>query len=164
MSNLKTKVASGAAVLALALAGTLVSKYEGYRSKPYKDPLGIVTVCVGHTGRDIVPGKVYSKAECAEFKRKDLLEAERTVDRCITAPTTVGQRASLISFTLNVGPGGKGVKDGLCTLKSGAQPTIRRKFNEGDYTGACNEYPKWNLQKLPGITTRRAEERRVCLS
>lgn len=153
-----------AAVLALALAGTIAGAYEGYRAKPYKDPVGIITVCEGHTGRDIVPGKTYTPAECAEFKRKDLLIAEATVDRCITAPLTVGQRASLIDFAFNVGPGGRGVKDGLCWLKSGAQPALRRKFNAGDYIGACNEYPKWNAQRLPGITKRRAEEQRVCLS
>lgn len=160
MGNIKLRVAA----LALVAAGAIASKFEGIRYVAYKDPVRITTVCEGHTGPDVVVGKVYTPVECAEFKRKDLLVAGATVDRCITAPLTVGQRASLIDFTYNVGPGGVGVKDGLCYLKSGKQPTIRILFNAGSYVAACREYPKWNAQKLKGIDYRRAEEMRVCLT
>lgn len=155
---------TAAVTAAVVVAGSLASKFEGIRYVAYKDPVAITTVCEGHTGPDVVRGKVYSPAECAEFKRKDLLVANTTVDRCVTAPLTVGQRASLIDFAYNVGPGGKGVKDGLCYLKSGAEPTIRRLFNAGEYARACAEYPKWNAQRLPGITKRREAERLTCLS
>lgn len=164
MANLKVKIAAGALAAALAVAGALTRRFEGDVRTVYKDPVGISTVCEGHTGSGLVLGKVYTDAECAEFKRQDLLEANATVDRCIQAPLTVGQRASLIDFALNVGPGKKGRKDGLCTLKSGQEPSIRRLFNSGQYTAACNEFPKWNLQKLRGITTRREAERQVCLT
>jgi lysozyme len=149
--------------LALALAGALASQFEGYRAKPYKDPVGIVTVCEGHTGRDIEQ-RVYSPAECAEFKRQDMLGASAVVDRCITGPLTVGQRAALIDFAYNVGPGAKGVKDGLCTLKSGKVPTIRRLFNAGEARVGCLEFRKWNAQKLRGIDRRRAAEEATCLA
>lgn len=161
MENQKSKIAAGALAIALASAG--MAAHEGRLYTPYKDPVGILTVCEGHTGRDIEMRR-YTPAECNEFKRKDLLIASATVDRCVTGPLTVGQRAALIDFAFNVGPGGKGVKDGLCSLKSGAQPTIRRLFNQGQAIKACDEFPKWNAQKLPGITKRRAEERRLCLS
>lgn len=161
----KTKALAAGVSLSLALAGALATQFEGYRAKPYIDPVGIVTVCEGHTGRDIVPGKAYTKAECAEFKRRDLLEASATVDRCITGELTPGQRAALIDFAFNVGPGGKGVKDGLCVLKSGKVPTVRRLFNTpGQQRVGCLEFRKWNLQKLPGITKRRAAEEATCLA
>jgi lysozyme len=150
--------------LAFLAASPLILMYEGVRYEPYRDPVGIVTVCEGHTGPDIVWGKQYTKAECAEFKRKDMLAANAVVDSCITAPLTPTQRGALISFALNVGHGGKGVKDGLCRLKSGAVPTITRLFNAGQPIAACNELPKWNAQKLPGITKRREAERKLCLS
>lgn len=158
------KARAVALALALLLAGGLITTSEGTLYVPYRDPLGILTVCEGHTGSDIVPGKRYTVAECAAFKRADMLEANATVDRCITAPLTAGQRAALIDFSFNLGPGRAGVKDGLCTLKSGAVPTIRRLFNAGQYTAACNELPKWNAQKLPGITKRREAERKLCLT
>lgn len=159
---LPNRAKAGVAAMALALAGAVAAKYEGMRPVAYKDPVQIVTVCEGHTGPDIVPGKRYSPAECAEFKRRDLLAAEAVVDRCVTAPLTIGQRAALIDFAFNVGPGGRGVKDGLCMLKSGKVPTMTRLFNAGRYAEACAEFPKWNAQKLPGITKRRAEEAKVC--
>jgi lysozyme len=162
--GLKTRLAASAAAAALAIAGALAAKFEGSRSVPYKDPVQILTVCEGHTGADIVPGKVYSPAECAEFKRKDLAAAEAVVDRCITGELTIGQRAALIDFAFNVGPGRKGVKDGLCTLKSGAVPTITRLFNAGKGMQACAEFPKWNAQRLPGLTKRRAAEDATCRS
>jgi lysozyme len=162
--NTKSKVVGAALLAALGLAAGMAKHFEGDYRTPYRDPVGILTVCEGHTGRDIVPGRVYSTAECAEFKRKDLLIAADTVERCITGPLTVGQRAALIDFAFNVGPGGAGVKDGLCTLKSGKTPTIRRLFNEGRAREACEQFPLWNLQKLPGLTKRRAAERKLCLS
>lgn len=164
MQSLKTKVLTSVAAAALVVAGALASKFEGMRYVAYKDPVRITTVCEGHTGADVVPGKVYSPAECAEFKRKDLLVANGVVDRCISAPLSVGQRAALIDFAYNVGPGGAGVKDGLCWLKSGKQPTIRRLFNAGLHEQGCAELTKWNAQKLPGITKRREAERTVCLT
>lgn len=160
MNSIKLRIAA----LALVAAGALASQFEGMRFKAYKDPVRITTVCEGHTGADVVVGKTYTPAECAEFKRKDLLVASATVDRCITAPLTVGQRASLIDFAYNVGPGGVGVKDGLCYLRSGNQPRIRYLFNGQRYTEACAEFPKWNAQNLPGITKRREAERKLCLS
>lgn len=161
MENLKSK--SAIAVLALALAGAGMAKFEGDIRTPYKDPVGITTVCEGHTGRDI-EARRYSAAECAELKRKDLMAASAVVDSCIKAPLTVGQRAALLDFAFNVGHGRKGVKDGLCVLKSGGTPTITRLFNAGKPVQACAEFPKWNAQRLPGITKRRAEEERLCRS
>lgn len=161
MHSLKTKIT----LLALVAAAAVVSGFEGIRYPAYKDPVKITTVCEGHTGADVIPGKVYTPAECAEFKRKDLQIALATVERCIkTDGLSVGQLTSLIDFTYNVGPGGKGVKDGICYLKSGAEPTIRKLFNAREYGRACAEFPKWNAQKLPGITKRRLEEKRLCES
>ena len=160
---IKDKLVTAAVAASLVVAGALASKFEGIRFVAYQDPVAITTVCEGHTGPDVVRGKVYTPTECAAFKRADLLEAHSTVERCITSPLTTGQRASLIDFAYNVGPGGKGVKDGLCFLKSGAQPTIRKLFNAGEYSRACAEFPKWNAQKLPGITKRREAERLVCV-
>lgn len=163
MPSVKSKVVAAVAAAALALAAGAAKHFEGLYQKPYKDPVNITTVCYGHTGADI-ENRVYTKAECEKLLEEDLKEAERTVDTCITAELTSGQRAALIDFAFNVGPGKVGVKDGLCVLKSGAIPTIQRKFNAGDYAGGCAEFDKWNRQKLRGLERRRNAEEALCLS
>jgi hypothetical protein len=49
----------------------------------------------------------------------------------------------LRSLIFNVGPGAKGVKDGIITLKSGVPSTLLRLLNQSIYAGASDEFPKW---------------------
>jgi lysozyme len=67
--NLKNRVLVGV-VSATLLTG--VTMLEGTRYTPYQDIAGIVTVCQGHTGKDIVKGKVYTPAECKALLERDL--------------------------------------------------------------------------------------------
>lgn len=58
---------------AVSIATVMVSGktgLEGREHYPYKDVVGIVTVCDGHTGNDIVWGKYYSDKECDALTRK----------------------------------------------------------------------------------------------
>jgi lysozyme len=41
----------------LAIAGTMIPDLEGVKYAPYYDVAGVLTVCYGHTGPDIKPGK-----------------------------------------------------------------------------------------------------------
>lgn len=170
MSNVKTKLALSAAVLSAVLAlgfspdaAVITKESEGRVHKVYIDPVGIRTVCDGHTQTGLVDGKRYTDAECDVFAVGDFKAAVRVVDSCITAPLNPNQKGALVDFALNVGPGGRGVKDGLCYLKSGKRSTISRLFNERQYEQACREFPKWNLQKLRGIDIRRQKEMALCL-
>lgn len=158
----KTKIAGYALTLTVALVGA----FEGIRYNTYLDPLGIPTVCEGHTGPDVKLGQKYSKQQCTEFTKQDIQTAWATIERCYPAASALPgpTQAAWTSFVLNVGPGGKGVKDGFCRLKSGGEPTLLRKLKAGDYIGACNELPKWdNPKHLPGIAKRRAVELQYCL-
>lgn len=156
--DVKTKLAG----VALAACTSLVLYFEGNRPVPYKDPVGIWTDCVGHTGPDVVPGRKNTPEQCAAKLKDDLWKAEYVVDRCY--PGISGyQRAAMTSLAFNVGPGGKGVKDGVCTLKSGKAPTMRRLYTAGDERGMCNELPKWANPPLPGLVKRRAAEQALCL-
>lgn len=161
--DLKAKVFAAG----LAAAVAFVPVYEGLRYRPYKDPVGIWTDCYGHTGKDVVPGRVNTQGQCDVKLYQDLLTANATVDRCTKVPLTDNQRSAFVSFAFNVGPGGKGVKDGYCTLKSGVQPSFLRKLNSRDYIGACNGLSEWTQaggQVLPGLVKRRAHEVKVCLT
>lgn len=156
-SSLKGRLIAASAAGALAIAGVLVTHFEGRRYVPYLDPVGILTVCEGHTGPDIIPGKRYTDAECDVLRDADLRIAQRAVDRLVKVPVNEWQKAALIDFTFNLGEGNL------------AKSTLLRKLNARDYAGACREYDKWNKARVRGVLTvlkglvlRRDAERWVC--
>lgn len=141
-----------------SLAGTTlvasVALWEGTEYKPYYDVVGVLTVCNGYTGPDIIPGKTYGKQECDRLLKKELTEHGLGVLKCTKVPLNQNQYDSLTSFTYNVGVGA------YC------KSTLLRKLNAGDYTGACRELPKWNKaggKVYAGLTKRRAAEMALCL-
>jgi len=155
--GLKRLLQTAAAGGALAIAGVLVSQFEGRAHVPYRDPVGVWTVCEGHTGPDVIQGRRYSDAECDALKAQDLAEADVAVRRQIKVPLTEWQRAALIDYTFNLGEGNL------------AASTMRRKFNARDYAGGCAELLKWIngrkggvLVPLPGLVDRRNADQWVC--
>jgi lysozyme len=157
------QIVGGSLISALLLAMALVMPWEGYRPRPYLDAVGILTVCYGHTGG--IQQREYSPEECARLLRSDLGKAWQIVERCITAPMTDYQAAALTSFAFNVGPGGRGVKDGLCWLKTGEQPRIRKFANAGQWPEACAQLQYWvsaRGKRLRGLERRRAAEQALC--
>lgn len=159
-------IASGAAA-AIFVAVTLGVIHEGVTYVAIQPVPGDPwTLCHGHT-KGVKKGDTATQPMCDEWLMQDLLEANDTVDRCITAPMTINQRAAMIDFTLNVGPGSPGVKDGLCTLRSGKQPYIRRMANEGRWQEACNGFLEWTKAggvEYRGLVIRRRATRDLCLS
>lgn len=143
------------ATVGAGAAGVLmmyVPQLEGVVLRGYKDPIGIVTACAGHT-KTAVLGRPYTPAECNNLLVADLIEHAEGVDACITAPLTVGQRAAAVSFAFNVGT------SAFC------RSTMAKKFNAGDYAGACGELPRWVYaggKQLPGLVTRRQIEKDMC--
>jgi lysozyme len=139
---------------AVAIAAVLVQWNEGIRHKPYKDGGNVLTVCYGHTGKDVIPGKRYTDQECQALLDSDLKAAMAVVETQVTVPLTEMQKAALASFVYNVGSG------------AFARSTLLKKLNAGDMAGACNEMRRWkydegNISK--GLVNRRALERELCL-
>ncbi len=147
-----------AAVAALATA--IAVPAEGLRQFAYYDPPGILTVCYGHTGPDVVKGKKYDLHECKALLTDDMLEAVEYVDRCQPGlPENV--HAAFADAAFNLGP----------KIACGPGSTAARFLAEKRYEAACNELPRWNkarvagvLVELPGLTKRRAKEKELCLS
>ena len=84
------RVAAGGLAAVLALASVLVARWEGERYAPYQDVVGVWTVCYGHTGADVIPGKKYTRAECDALLDGDLREANGYVRRCVGRDMPVG--------------------------------------------------------------------------
>lgn len=98
-TSLRNKLVAAAAGGAMAIAAILIPSLEGVEYKPYRDVAGVLTVCYGHTGPDIIPGKTYTRAECNALLDKDLIPFARSVERSVQVPATEYQKAALISFS-----------------------------------------------------------------
>lgn len=145
---------------AAAIATAIAVPAEGLRQYAYYDPPGILTVCYGHTGSDVVKGKKYSLDECSALLTADMAKAVEAVDRCHPG-LPVGVLAAFSDAAYNIGP------KVACDWSAS---TAARMLRAADFVGACNQLPRWNkanvagvLVELPGLTKRRAKEREVCL-
>lgn len=150
-------------------AADLIRKWEGLRLKAYPDP-GTGgkpwTIGYGHT-RNVNKGDTCTEAQAIAWLAEDMADAYRIVDNAVTVPLTTKQRDALCSFVFNVGPGVKNIKGGFVTMKNGNPSTMLRLLNEGDYTGAAAQFPRWNKgsgKVMPGLVKRRGEERSLFLT
>ena len=149
---------AGAGLLAVALnvATPEITTFEGMERKAYRDVVGVLTVCAGHTGPDIVVGKVYSDEECKKLTMADAAKAAIGVLK--VSPHLLWhpmQLAAAISFSYNVGAG------------TYAKSSVARLFNEGRFIEACNFLPKYKYaggKVWTGLVNRRAREQEICLS
>ncbi|HCR4096373.1 TPA: lysozyme [Providencia rettgeri] len=147
----KLTVLIGAGASAIAL--TVIAHFEGVRYEPYKDVGGVLTVCYGHTGIDIVPNKTYTKEECDEILELDFELTKMQVDRLVKVPINDYTKAALYSFAFNVGTG------------AFAKSTMLKKLNAGDQYGACEELKKWVYaggKVWCGLVNRREAEAAIC--
>jgi lysozyme len=144
-----------ASLLALSLAGLLgIQNHEGMVHKVYLDPVGIPTACAGHTATvtkaDV--GKRMSDDVCRRLLAQDVSVAESAVRKYVKQPLTQGQYDAMVSFTFNVG------------AKNFANSTLLKQHNLGNCWGAGYQFTRWVYakdKKLPGLVTRRADERKL---
>jgi len=149
---LKTAARIGGAVVA-SMAAVLIIRWEGERYEPYRDPVGILTVCYGHTGPDIVEGKQYTKEECDALLAADMATANADVNRCLPMPKPAHVEAALTSAAFNIG------------AKVVCGSTLQKKALANDWPGVCAELDRWKYargRELRGLKLRRADERALC--
>lgn len=145
---------------ALSIAVGLAIPAEGIRQVAYRDPGGLLTVCMGST-TDIDPRRVYSLDECRDRLDRDMLAAVEAVERCVPdAPESV--LAAFSDAVYNLG-------ERVACDRSTSTPA--RLLAAGDWPAACEAlmlYTKARiagvLVELPGLVKRRAMERDVCLA
>lgn len=158
--KLRNSVIAAVPAGAIAIAAALITGptgndgLEGVRYTPYQDVVGVWTVCFGHTGKDVMLGKTYTRAECDALLNKDLATVASQINPYIKVPIPETTRGAFYSFVYNVGAG---------NFKTS---TLLRKINQGDTKGACEQLRVWiyaGKKKWVGLMTRREIEREVCL-
>lgn len=161
MSALKQRVLSAAAAvvatgtLSLGVTGAnLIQSSEGTIYKAYRDPVGIITACTGHTSPYLRMGMTFTKAECDLLFKSDVIKHQKVIigkGNCIKdAPLNPNQIDAVTSLVFNIGTGN------FC------KSTLARKLSARDYAGAAKEFPKWKYaggKVLPGLVIRRSKER-----
>ncbi|HEY1847057.1 MAG TPA: lysozyme [Buttiauxella sp.] len=138
---------------ALTLAGVMIPELEGVRYTPYYDVAGVLTVCYGHTGKDIMAGKKYTPEECRQMLDKDLQPFALAVERAVIVPADEYQKAALITFSYNVG------------ISAFQRSSLLRELNAGRFEQACEGLKKWTWaggKQWKGLMNRREVEYEVC--
>lgn len=144
----------------VTLAAALAAPFEGLRQYAYYDPPGVLTVCYGHTGSDVVKGKKYDVEWCKAKLAEDMLKAIDDVDRCAPGLPD-GVRIAFADAVFNLGS--------KIVCNTGAS-TAARMLALGDIEGACHQLPRWDkarvagvMVSLPGLTKRRLREEEICI-
>ncbi|MDI9222126.1 lysozyme [Pantoea sp. EA-12] len=152
-SALRKRLLAVAGAGAFTIAATLLGGsdgLEGRRYTPYLDVAGVLTVCDGHTGADVIRDKSYTDSECDSLLRIDLQQVKNSVDALVNVPLNDYQRAALYSFAYNTG------------TRAFASSKLLLKLNAGDINGAREELRRWIYAKgvrRKGLINRRQIER-----
>jgi GH24 family phage-related lysozyme (muramidase) len=158
----KRKPGSGPALPSGFAAAKLVSKFEGTRLKPYKDPLGLTVIGAGHilTQKELRTGKLVIGGKSVNFRsgithhqadqllNRDLDPIRKEIDDLVTVKLTGNQKAALTSFVYNVGTDALHVR-------------LLKLLNAGKYDAVPGEMMKWvhaGGRTLPGLVARRRSE------
>jgi lysozyme len=142
----------------------LVKFFEGFYTNAYLCPAGVWTIGYGTTeigGHPVIKGMTCTASEAESYLAEDLEHFERVVKKAVTIDLSQSQFDALVSICYNVGPGAKGIRDGIITLFSGSPSTLLKCVNAGDFDGACSEFLRWNKaggKVLAGLSKRRMAE------
>ncbi|MDF7671167.1 lysozyme [Orbaceae bacterium ESL0721] len=150
--NLKSKLIAVVGGGAFALATVMIQELEGEKFTPYRDVAGTLTVCYGHTGKDIIAGKKYNQFECNALLERDLRSVQKNVDILVKVALPDTTKAALYSFVYNVGIG------------NFSRSTLLKKINSKD-PSACDEMKRWILaggKVWQGLVNRREVEAEFC--
>lgn len=137
----------------------LIKKFEGFRSRMYKDSAGLPTIGYG-TLIDEPSELKYMTEPISVQEAEELLmiDLKRLIKPClqkIKVELNQNQFDAIASFIYNLGSGN--------FLSS----TLLKKINKSDFKGAAEEFPKWcraGGREVQGLINRRNEERILFLT
>jgi lysozyme len=126
-----------------------IKSFEGFRTMPYKDTGGRLTVGYGHLmvqGDGCVEGSPITTGQATALLKKDLQAAENCVNSTGTA-LTQNEFDALVSFVYNLG------------CPAFQRSTLLRFIKEKNYDAAAEEFPKWDM--VDGVHSSSIRKRRL---
>ena len=151
MDKSSKAAAAGAGAAIIALAALIIAPFEGKVNAPYRDPVGILTVCYGHTGADVGTHR-RTDAECLALLETDVNKHAKALE-CTDGRYNIHQGAAIVSLAYNIGVAG------FC------RSSAAKAAKAGDYATACKKLALHNKaggKVLPGLVTRRSFEQSIC--
>jgi lysozyme len=152
--SVKARVITGGAVVVTGSLVAFVAHWEGTEYVPYRDVVGVWTVCEGITGKHVIPGKTYTRKDCDALLSGELEKHGRGLLECVKVPMPQHRYEALASWTFNVGVG------------AACGSTLVRRLNSGEsQIPVCNELLRWNRaggKEVRGLTNRRQAEFNLC--
>ena len=137
---------------------SLIKGFEGERINAYDDGVGVWTIGCGTikypNGVRVKKGDTCTEAQAESYLKNDLVKFENAINRLVKVPLNQNQFDAISSFTYNLGE---------TNLSSS---TLLKKLNAKDYTGAADQFPRWNKaggKVMNGLTRRREAERNLFL-
>ncbi|MEW4468992.1 lysozyme [Parasphingorhabdus sp. JC815] len=151
----KKQMGAGAAIVAmLAIATPFVASWEGKSNDPYKDIVGVLTVCYGETRN--IQHRRYSDAECSAMLQDGLGDfGEAVAKRNPELRGHPNQWAAATSLAYNIGKSAYN------------RSTVAKRFEQGRWRSACDNFLSWKYaggRVVKGLVNRRHAERKICLT
>lgn len=144
-------VATVGATAAALLVG-MVATWEGKRNDPYRDIVGVNTVCYGETR---VAMRRYTDAECRAMLSDALAGfAKPVLERNPELRGRPEQLAAATSLSYNIGQAAYN------------RSTVAKRFSAGRWREACDGFLAWRFaggREVKGLLNRRKAERELCL-
>jgi len=151
---MKGKVAALVGAGVMALAAPVVMQFEGKSNETYLDPVGVPTICFGHTAT-ADPGDQFTDDQCEQLLDDDMRQALEGIASCVDRELDPNEWAALVSWTFNVGTG------------NACGSTLVELVNAGEAPAVwCRELPRWVYaggERLTGLERRRRAEMNLCL-
>lgn len=141
---------------AMMFAVPMIGQFEGKRNDPYKDIVGVQTVCYGETR---VSMKHYTDRECSQMLEnatRDFAEPIAKATNTIADKPKILAAATSLSYNIGLG--------------SYMKSSVRRLFLQGRFKEACHSFLNWKMVTKngkrvvsQGLLSRRLKEEELCL-
>lgn len=136
-----------------------IEEFEGFEPHAYIDTDGTPVIGYGLSrigGKPVQMGDSISVEEANLALNSQLQVIQQELDKAIEVELSDRQLGAVVSLAFNVG------------VEDISNSTLVRKINKGDYTGAADEFLRWDkanvrgrLIQLPGLTRRRYAEKQL---